>query len=697
MAGRGQHFIPRHFLKPFVEPNGCDRIWLYRRGSNEPVPVPRTNAAKQRDFYSKPRQDGLPSLDDLITDYETKIFELVDKLRELPVGSSAPAKTVAEVAAHLSVRSAHIRLLMLESANGFINSLAELIQNPDSLLPIRQLSRNKAPRRIEDLLLEAIAKQELENISGIRADTIARILYFFMREKGPHMLSAVCELLLPMIENFGHSFKDTISQAHVDALAESLAPEKLVEKLSVLNWTVVKKEGTPAILPDCVCIARTTDRWQMLFPFFSQEIELVVFPLTPDKLVVGCPGEFALSEIAEYNQAASSVCMQFFLSRDRYPELDCLHKKLGDPLRRKVNHLIKESIREGIKEFVAKPHAAEFRLQTEVTQVASQTPLAFQLRLWEFGDESFARELGERIQNIIYETMPPESFRRIDGFTFAFDYESALREIDRGFKPQNPHQTTSDNQRIGLAMPLTVRREDAIKTHVVLRGYLAEQLLSENECDLKTSRRILTYILTGICLQDLICRKFPDVMLTRIQDPIEGFLHQAAGNIFSSYFSGRSTIPDVDNFVSHQEMLIEQIEEARNEIVLRRRKYRISEDDLDSFLDYTMTTLEHVLNSSARVLGMRHAMSEDVVISPKLAALLEDMEMLEWFKLFAEDLDSFFCDLNEWSKFEDLFFINRHLERWLLFFGIIVDQIDNNGVYVHVPVGFDADYLLSIS
>lgn len=696
MAGRGQHFIPRHFLKSFVSPNGRDIIWLYRRGSKEPVPVPRGDVAKQRDFYSKPCQDGLPSLDDLITSYETKIFKLVDKLRELPVGSSAPAKIVAEVAAHLSARSAHMRLFMLESANGFVNSLAELIQNPDSLLPIRQLSRNKAPKRIEDLLLEAIAKEELEKISGIRADTIARLLYFFLREKGPHMLSMFCELLLPMIKNLGHSSKEIISQAHVDNLAESLAPEKLVEKLSVLNWTVVAKEGTPAILPDCVCISRTTDRWHMLFPFFSEEFELVVLPLTPDKLIVGCTGEFSLSGLGDYNQAASSVCMQFFLASDRYPELDNLHKKLGDPLRRKMNHLIKESIRDGLKEFVVQPRTAALRFETEATQTA-KAPLSFQLRLCGFGDESVARQLGKKIEKIIFETMPPESFRRIDGFTFAFDYESALKEIDRGFKPQNPIRSTSDNQHIRVAMPLTVRREDDIKTHVVLRSYLAEQLLSENESDRKHSRQILTYVLKGVCLQDLICRKFPNVMLSRIQDPIEEFLYHAADNVFSSYFSSRSTIPDVDTFVDYQEMLIAQIEKARNEIVLRRRKYRIAEDDLDSFLDYTMTTLEHVLNSSARVLGIRHALGEDIAISSKLAALLEDMEMFEWFELFGKDLDSFFYGFNEWSNFEDLFFINRHLERWLVLFGIIVDQTDNNEIYVHVPVGSDADYLLSIS
>ena len=92
------------------------------------------------------------------------------------------------------------------------------------------------------------------------------------------MLSAVCELLLPMIDNLGHSFKESISQAHVDALAESLAPEKLVERLSVLNWTVIEKERTPAILPDCVCISRTTDSGKCCFRFFRKSCCVSITP-----------------------------------------------------------------------------------------------------------------------------------------------------------------------------------------------------------------------------------------------------------------------------------------------------------------------------------------------------------------------------------------------------------------------------------
>ena len=153
-------------------------------------------------------------------------------------------------------------------------------------------------------------------------------------------------------------------------------------------------------------------------------------------------GGFSLSELADYNQAASSVCMQFFLSRGRYPELDYLQ----DPLRRKVNHLIKKSIREGIKEFVVQPHAAEFRFQTEATQVA-QTPLAFQLRFADLATnpspENWERE--SRTLSLSHATRKFSADRRGLPLT--------MNEIDRGFEPQNPIRTT-DDQRIWVAMPL---------------------------------------------------------------------------------------------------------------------------------------------------------------------------------------------------------------------------------------------------
>lgn len=695
MAGRGQHAIPQHFLKPFVTPSGGDRIWLYRRGHNQPYAVPRHDIAKQRDFYSTPSGGQSTTLDDHITNYEKTIFKRVNELRDMPNGSSPPPAIVCEVAAHLSARSAHTRSFMRATIEGFSNSLGTFTEDPAPLLQMQRLPANNPPGRIQASLLDTAARCNLEEMSGIRADTLARVLYLILREKRASVITAARQLLPSLLGELTQKSKTIASDAHVNALTQSLAPDTLIQRLSGLNWRVVPKEGTSAILPDCVCIARTSYGWQMLLPLFSTDLELVVFPITPDNLIVGYTHEFSPSAMADYNRFAASVCMDFFVARDKCPEFDDLHMELGNPLRLKVSHLIGESVREAIKEKDTELPVSAPDPRPEATETVSST-LQFQLVLRGFGDELLGNNLGHQISDLVRRMMPVDSFRRIDGFTFAVDYEAVLAGIGRGFESEQIVQTTSSEQAIGMAMPITVRRQDGIKTHVVLRNYVAELLLSESDLGRKFAQQVVTNMLASIYLQDLVCKKFPNIILTNVEDAIEGYLFQASGTIFDVYFCSRSTIDDLTSFTEHREALIADIEEARVQIVQRRRDYRI-QGDLGALMDYAIATLQHVLNSAARVLGAQHGLDSQFTLSIKLVTLLKEMGMFEWFKLFAEDLDAFYCGLDDWSEFESLFFTNRHLERWLLSFGIIVEEADNGQVYAHVPLDSDAEYLLSLT
>lgn len=146
MAGSGQHFIPRHFLKPFVIQDGSDKLWMYRRNLPHPVSVDRGDAAKQKHFYSKPSEDGTPTLDDLITDYETHVFKLVDALRALKIDEEADPLVVGEVAAHLSIRSAHTRTFMMEGAASMAQALRKLVENPAKVFGIEDLAANHKRR-----------------------------------------------------------------------------------------------------------------------------------------------------------------------------------------------------------------------------------------------------------------------------------------------------------------------------------------------------------------------------------------------------------------------------------------------------------------------------------------------------------------------------------------------------------------------
>ena len=97
MAGKKQHFIPQHFQKPFVIPGSHDRLWMFRRGKSSGFTVARKKAAAKEYFYSKPSPDGLPTLDDLVTEYENDLHKIVDRIRELEIESAVDSREIAQV------------------------------------------------------------------------------------------------------------------------------------------------------------------------------------------------------------------------------------------------------------------------------------------------------------------------------------------------------------------------------------------------------------------------------------------------------------------------------------------------------------------------------------------------------------------------------------------------------------------------
>ena len=65
---------------------------------------------------------------------------------------------------------------------------------------------------------------------------------------------------------------------------------------------------------------------------------------------------------------------------------------------------------------------------------------------------------------------------------------------------------------------------------------------------------------------------------------------------------------------------------------------------------------------------------------------LTEVGLSDWAVLLKADLEEFEKGLDEWAKFEELFFVHRHFQRILAHFGIIPDRYDGEGVYVHLPV-----------
>ncbi|MEP5003244.1 MAG: hypothetical protein ABJT05_13115, partial [Paracoccaceae bacterium] len=83
-----------------------------------------------RDFYSKPSLDGSPTLDDLITDYETRLQSLVDELRDADFSTQVRSSDASEVVTHLTMRAAYLREVIGVGASEMVSAIDTLINKP---------------------------------------------------------------------------------------------------------------------------------------------------------------------------------------------------------------------------------------------------------------------------------------------------------------------------------------------------------------------------------------------------------------------------------------------------------------------------------------------------------------------------------------------------------------------------------------
>jgi len=47
----GDHYIPRHYLKGFVEPKSNDQIWVYEKGKTEPFKTNIKKIVQANNYY----------------------------------------------------------------------------------------------------------------------------------------------------------------------------------------------------------------------------------------------------------------------------------------------------------------------------------------------------------------------------------------------------------------------------------------------------------------------------------------------------------------------------------------------------------------------------------------------------------------------------------------------------------------------
>jgi Protein of unknown function (DUF4238) len=679
MSGKKQHFIPRHFLKAFISSDGSDHIWMYRRGHVEPVLVKRDRVAAQEHFYSNPSADGVPTLDDLITAYEYELKAKVDQMRCLALGEPVDADNVAEVVAHLTVRSSHMRSFVAEAAVTLVSTIGDMFTDSESAIKLPDPTAYEVPKPIRDTMRKELRSRHLLKHTNVTEETVVRLLYFYFREKRSEIVSGVSPAISLMVDFLIEKSASVARASHSEVLRTAMAPAARIQQLVKLKWKIVEIPKRDGILPDCVSLSFDGQEWKPLLFADPSRLRAVILLISPDRAALGKAENCPDLDLSTYNSHAASACFTFFLSHQKESGLSARLSDLGAWVRSEIEMLTHDAIAEAASSFLqAQPGNHEIPGQPfqDNSRVRDQSGHAYQISFKDCADQETAESVAEIIKSIVQGFSSVYPIDGLDGFTFAYDLTAALNDVDRGIPNAKPIYPTER----GIGVPLTVVRAGKIKTRAVLRSQVAQSLLSEDQNQKQEAVSAVIYMLAHNTFTFLMAERFPENVLQHLDDAFEGAMFSYTSNVFPTYFSYRISSGGYDYRVFEQEF-IDLIRGAKRRAPLLNLEYQKHRDHNLIFTEVA-ADVSGILTAGARLLAIstaqEHSASED------LAAELEGLDLLEWFELFGSDLQAFFAGIEHWCDFRHAFFVNRHFERLSVQFGVILDKLDGEHLYIHV-------------
>ena len=658
MAGKRQHYIPqllqRGFLaEPFKE---AERTWLHRRGTKARL-VGIRDIGVEDWFYSRKATDGLPTLDDAITDYERDLSKSVRVLREAPFGSPSDTHLAAETVVHLVMRTAHLRGVMSAGMTSVVREIEALFTDPARLGGMMGLTGPALAGAVTDAIRSTAADLVP---GGIPSAFSERLLTAMLRELGDQLVEQAVAMLAPLFPNLFDGLARKVRDAHNSVIAKPLEDHGWVKALTDFDWKIEAAVGL--ILPDAVALARERDG--VLRPLLfttAAEAKIVVMPVASDRMLVGRRGSASI-DLSRFNEEAAAASKNFFIAARPFDRED-LSTRIGSGGAEELSASIAEVVREA--EQTRSLSVAD--IPAALPQMLVELNLSYRVTLTDHGDAVLAKELGDVVQAVVAALARDLPLQDFDGITIAADYNAAFVNLDRGDANLPPVASGALGYGVGVAKSVKVIRDGRRKEHLVVAAGLAKTWI-EPECDARAEGlHILIKMLAGIAHTT----RYADALATSFKvDPMARELHLAAATTLSSYWSARQAAfvaPDYGEI--HADLVLESLDYAEREIAIERGRMEEQSDIGRAFvrgLECTSAVLSH----AADWLGHRDGLAGGQSFAGSdLPGRLKARGLDRWIELFGRDLAA--CYGPEGTlEFSVLTTLNRHVERLFWSLGI---------------------------
>jgi hypothetical protein len=705
MSGRNQHHIPQFFQRGFGVPRGGKpkEIWLFERNATPRISAIKTTAASF-DFYSPPSVDGSPTLDDEITDVETPLSRKVAQLRSQPVGAEIDNLLAAEVVSHLAPRTGHVRGFLKRGIERLMAGASQVFTDTEAMERLLGLDRAEPSERFRQLTADFKA-QPIWRLAELPEPVIDRVVFTFAKETFRQTFEQNRQAIGAAIDLFRLGAGDLVRDSHNKAVGRMLGSSVRQKGLETLQWTIERAPPEGLILPDCIAYGVPDAGPACAYMTASQE-ELVgvVMPLSRGAILLGRKPGAGKPNLENVNHEAAACSHDFFLASDANAAFAGLSDLIGSRTTASLDEAVEEAMREYLPPSSANAGDRSTRsVDDDGPRDGLEWPtpdgFRYEVTFRDFGDQEYAEHVAATLNYIFAEMAKQMPLGRLEGITFANDYETALNDLDRGIPGVKPAQTISEAAGLGLAMAPLVVRDGVVKARIVMRGGLADALVSDDADQSMGALYVLVHQLALVAYLELFDTALPDRALRPIVDPMDGSLFRTVNSALDSYVACRVSAAFSDQqalLAQWRDLLIVFLDRAQQTIPPARLAYRY-DGDLDKLMATALESVHLILETAAKLLGHCGALD----LSPfddeaSLVAALDRSGLRLWLESFRHDLERFWNRRGAWESFDEFLAFNRHVERLLWQFGMFPWRLpDDAGWRVEIPRVTDMGALLA--
>ena len=348
MAGSRHHQVPQFLMKGFAsriiskQKGDAVFVWTYRKGI-EPFESSTVDVGVEKKFY----QEGKLNVDPEITELEGPFATCLNEIRRSPDGYRVTDSTFIEFIVHLTARTKHVRDTFI-SGGGFLADglLAYLSDNWREYFR-RYFAKNR--EEVKDKLEKSLQEKNASAFHKAKARQLVNSLT-------PKAMVQLIErtgnydLWFPVVRQYmAAELNDVVKQAHIKSLLSGLVSEPRVEHFQKFYW-FVRRSSETLILGDVCCLFMIDSKFKSLGGR-QDNIQIIYLPIASDCVVVGnIIDELPSINPSELNEASAKVSRDYFVSKERSPEMIRLQALLGSQSEFLTNAELTQILDEAIAE-----------------------------------------------------------------------------------------------------------------------------------------------------------------------------------------------------------------------------------------------------------------------------------------------------------------------------------------------------------